>query len=778
MQAVLCILDGMALPASRSMQPTGNGVDRARTAAPFVVSRRACPVLLGCRTLAGRDHSGAARYWVVLVVRVQAGCRLGAGWVETRAVVAGRGRMSSLSEDPGSEPNEPLLTYEEISKHNTETDCWIVINGNAYDVTDFLDDHPGGSAVVLEAAGMDSTTPFLDAHPEDIMKLTLGPAGLAKAFVGQVDMSTMPLHTPRKSDAIASEHAADDGLEDDVVPPLDAILNLHDMEAVAQRVMVAKGKKHAWDYYSSGADDELTYNDNVNAFQRIWLKPRILVNVATVDTSCSILGHACKLPIYLSAVAMCGMGHEEGEISWVRAAERAGVLFMVPNLSSKSFEDILAARGPGQVVLLQIYVNPDRNVVLEQIRACEKHGVKALCITVDSAVAGKRERDLRNKIALQLGRAKQQDAAAKGTQARKAGSYANRDPALDWTDVAWFRKQTSIPIVIKGVQTADDAVLAAKAGAAGVVLSNHGGRNCDTSRSGIEILPEVIEALKEEGLRDKLEVWVDGGVRRGTDVLKAICMGADAVGLGKPAVFSMSAYGEDGIVKMLDTLKDELEKCMRLCGTPTLKDLNPRLVDARSVGQHTDVAPIPSSPYAYVPPVKSVRSPAFPTIPQEREKIQAEITKLTEALQKLDRAEGSASQVSAAYSARIFVKLLKVMLISVLSSVFATSYSGSLHRSALFLLVFLVVHMGGNLTALFGRDAYNSYGHHINSMPFIRIVEVSDYGTPQPRSRQFATFACLSVCEWIDRKTAAHTAVLYRCVRARYGDICRCCSCT
>jgi hypothetical protein len=217
---------------------------------------------------------------------------------------------------------------------------------------------------------------------------------------------------------------------------------------------------------------------------------------------------------------------------------------------------------------------------------------------------------------------------------------------------------------------------------------------------------------------------------------------------------------------------------MRLCGTPTLKDLNPRLVDARSVGQHTDVAPIPSSPYAYVPPVKSVRSPAFPTIPQEREKIQAEITKLTEALQKLDRAEGSASQVSAAYSARIFVKLLKVMLISVLSSVFATSYSGSLHRSALFLLVFLVVHMGGNLTALFGRDAYNSYGHHINSMPFIRIVEVSDYGTPQPRSRQFATFACLSVCEWIDRKTAAHTAVLYRCVRARYGDICRCCSCT
>jgi L-lactate dehydrogenase (cytochrome) len=202
-----------------------------------------------------------------------------------------------------------------------------------------------------------------------------------------------------------------------------------------------------------------------------------------------------QLPIYLSAVAMCGMGHEDGEIAWVRAAERAGVVFMVPNLSSKEFEDILSARGAGQVVLLQLYVNPDRDVVLEQIRACEKHGVKALCVTVDSAVPGKRERDLRNKIAMSLGRAQQQQAAAKGTVARKAGSYANRDPSLCWDDIAWFRRQTDIPIVIKGVQTAQDALLSVKSGAAAIVLSNHGGRNCDASRSGIEVLPEVLEAL-------------------------------------------------------------------------------------------------------------------------------------------------------------------------------------------------------------------------------------------------------------------------------------------
>jgi L-lactate dehydrogenase (cytochrome) len=198
----------------------------------------------------------------------------------------------------------------------------------------------------------------------------------------------------------------------------------------------------------------------------------------------------------------------------------------------------------------------------------------------------------------------------------RRGSAANRDPALNWDDIKWFRKQTKIPIVIKGVQTGEDAVLAAKAGVAAIILSNHGGRNCDTSRSGIEVLPEAVAALKDEGLRQKVEVWVDGGVRRGTDVLKAVVLGADAVGLGKPAVFAMSAFGEEGIVKMLSILEEELVMAMRLAGTPTLADLNPRLVDAASLNRHTDCAPIPPSPYAYMAPVKNVRSPDFPTLPQ------------------------------------------------------------------------------------------------------------------------------------------------------------------
>jgi|EP01047_Picozoa_sp_COSAG01_P031295 L-lactate dehydrogenase (cytochrome) len=550
-------------------------------------------------------------------------------------------------------------------------------------------------------------------------QMTLGPDGLATARIGDVDMSTMP-NIIRKLDdkAVGATHPVVHPTGEGI-PPLGAILNLHDFEAVAQRAMVASGKKQAWDYYSSGADDELTYNENVNAFQRIWLKPRILVDVHSVDTRTSILGHQFSLPVYLSAVAMCGLGHADGEIGWVRAAARAGALFMVPNLSSKSFEDILAARAKGQVVIMQIYVNPDRSVVLEQIRACEKLGVKALCITVDSAVAGKRERDLRNKIAMALGRGEQQSTAGKGST-RKAGSYANRDPALSWSDIAWFRQQTNIPIVIKGVQCAEDALRSVKAGAAGVILSNHGGRNCDTSRSGIEVLPEVIAALEDEGVRNKIEVWVDGGVRRGTDVLKAIAMGADAVGLGKPAVFSMSAYGEEGIVKMFDILREELEKCMRLVGAPKLADLKPRLVDANSLNRHTVCAPIPPSPYVWSAPPKLVRSPEFPTEPMKREALKEQIQQLQAKLDELDHHK----RYQVPSGVKIFGKLVKLIALTVLSTVFATSHSGSLHRSAIFLIVFLVVHMAGNLTSLFGRDMYNSYGHHLNSMPLINFIEL------------------------------------------------------
>ena len=455
----------------------------------------------------------------------------------------------------------------------------------------------GGEALVSEQAGGDGTEAFEHAHPESIMKLTMGSKALKEAFRGMLDGKASSRHKSQNGSFSNRQKELETSLvlNDDKVPPIDAVLNLHDFASIAQNKMVATGRKQAWDYYSSGADDELTYNENVNAFQRIWLRPRILVNVKDVDMSSKILGIKTSMPLYLSAVAMCGMGHEDGEVAWTKAAGEQDIVFMVPNLSSKDIKTITDARvkrmfffvfnsfclslflshthtqtsytitNTGtQPLMFQIYVNPDREIVKDQVRWCEKAGYKALCITVDSAVPGKRERDLRNKIQLKLKKIQQQKAAAKGTKARKAGSYANRDPALCWDDVDWFMSITKMPIVLKGVATAEDALLAAKKGVAAVILSNHGGRNLDTSRSGIEILPEVMKALRSEGLHKKMEVWVDGGVRRkfsriliysiihspihthihvtgGTDILKALALGATAVGVGKPAVYSMSA---------------------------------------------------------------------------------------------------------------------------------------------------------------------------------------------------------------------------------------------
>lgn len=165
------------------------------------------------------------------------------------------------------------------------------------------------------------------------------------------------------------------------------------------------------------------------------------------------------------------------------------------------------------------------------------------------------------------------------------------DPGLNWADVAWFQSITRMPIVLKGVQTVEDAVLAARHGCQGVVLSNHGGRQLDFAPSGLEILPEVIDALRIQGLDKNFEVYIDGGIRRGTDIFKAIALGAKGVGIGRPTLYAMSAYGQPGVERMLRLLKDELEMCMRLMGTPSLKDIKREMVDARNLKEH--IAPVP-----------------------------------------------------------------------------------------------------------------------------------------------------------------------------------------
>ena len=637
-----------------------------------------------------------------------------------------RERVDSLTEDPSQELDVGLVPFSEVAKHNKADDCWCIISGKIYDLTDFAPEHPGGAAIVTELAGKVATEDFLHAHPIDIMTLTMGKDGVKAVYRGDVDPTTIPKEEARVAQTPVTTAAASSlyNLGPDEAPPLKAVLNLHDFEAIAQRVMVSTGKKEAWDYYSSGADDELTYNENVSAFQRIWLKPRILVDVKDVDIQTTILGTKSSSPVYLSAVAMCGMGHADGECAWTRAAGEEDTIFMVPNLNSKGFESIVKSRvNPQQPLWFQIYVNPARDIVMDQIRACEKAGILALCITVDSAVAGKRERDLRNKLRRQIEKELSEEKAASG-KARKAGSYANRDPALNWTDIAWFQKNTKMKIVIKGVQTGLDAVQAALAGCHGIILSNHGGRNLDTSRSGVECLPEVMRDLRDAGLDKKIDVLIDGGIRRGTDVLKCIALGAKAVGIGKPAVYSMSAYGQEGIQRCLQILREELEMGMKLVGVRSLKDLTPAHVNFVDLERHVQQMRIPPSPYAYTPPPVGVRSPAFPA-KKSREELESDI----KALQgKLAAMEGRYERRSCACPELTetlwhSIDLFRVMGVSVAKTTIATSVGGMLHRSAIFMVCFLFVHMFSNLTIFFGKDIFNGYALKYANNPAVKVVE-------------------------------------------------------
>merc|ERR1719222_1421324 len=299
------------------------------------------------------------------------------------------------------------------------------------------------------------------------------------------------------SEAPAKEEGDADALVEAefVKPPLAAMLNTFDFESVAREVM----EPQAWGYYSSGGDDEITLRDNHMAFQRITMRPRILVNVREIDLTTSLLGAPSSLPLYFTATALGKLAHQDGEVAIVRAAKKAGVAYMLPTLSSYTLEEMLGARVAGQELFSQLYVNPERSRTKEYVEKLEANGVKALFITVDAPQLGRREKDMRSKFT-QQGSDVQGDDEDTGDVDRSQGaaraisSYI--DPGLNWEDMPWFKSITKMKILLKGVQCAEDAVRAFQLGLQGCVLSNHGGRQLDTCRSGIEVLPEVIDAIR------------------------------------------------------------------------------------------------------------------------------------------------------------------------------------------------------------------------------------------------------------------------------------------
>lgn len=328
--------------------------------------------------------------------------------------------------------------------------------------------------------------------------------------------------------------------------------------------------------------------ENHTAFHKIWFRPRILVDVEKVDFSTTMLGSKTSVPFYVTATALGKLGHPEGEVVLTKAAHNHDVIQMIPTLASCSFDEIVDARKGEQVQWLQLYVNKDRAITKRIVEHAEKRGCKALFITVDAPQLGRREKDMRVKFS-DTGsnvQASGGDSIDRSQGAARAIS-SFIDPSLSWKDIPWFKSITKMPIILKGVQCVEDVLRAVEAGVQGVVLSNHGGRQLDFARSGIEILAEVMPILRERGWEHKIEIFIDGGIRRGTDIIKALCLGAKGVGIGRPFLYAMSTYGQQGVERAFQLLKDELEMNMRLIGAATVEDLNPSMLDTRGlVGGH------------------------------------------------------------------------------------------------------------------------------------------------------------------------------------------------
>ena len=344
-----------------------------------------------------------------------------------------------------------------------------------------------------------------------------------------------------------------------------SLQNLGEYEEAARRLLT----RAAYDYYAGGAEDELTLRWNRAAFRRYMLRPRVLVDVAQVDTAIELLGERLALPVLLAPAAFQRLAHAEGELATARAARNAGSLIVASTLSNYTIEDICGAAGRAW---LQLYVFRDRSITRALVERAAAAGCSAICMTLTVPVQGNRERDTRNRFALPA----EIDMAnfTGGPQARfpeASGSRLNAfigrefDPSLSWEAVEWLRSITSLPILLKGVMTPEDASLAVDHGAAGVIVSNHGGRQLDGVEPTLIALPRVAAAVD-----GRVPVIMDGGIRRGADVVKAICLGASAVMIARPFLWGLAVAGQQGVEDVLRLLRAEIVRTMALLGRPSV----------------------------------------------------------------------------------------------------------------------------------------------------------------------------------------------------------------
>ena len=328
-----------------------------------------------------------------------------------------------------------------------------------------------------------------------------------------------------------------------------------------------------YDYLAGGAGDELSLRDAVAAWDRIRLRPRVLRDVGTVDTATTVLGTPVPSPVLAAPTAFHKLAHAEGEAATAAGCAAAGALMVAATRSTTPLEDIATAGGPEAPRWYQVYVLQERDHTAALVQRAAAAGYRALVLTGDTPVLGQRLRDVRNAFVLpaNVGEDAMQAGAA-------VGSLVDQDPTITFEQIGWLRELSGLPVLVKGVLRADDAVACLDAGAAGVCVSNHGGRQLDGAVAPADALAEVVDAVGTSG-----EVYVDGGIRRGVDVLRALALGANGVMIGRPVLWGLATGGADGVRRVLQGFQRELALAMALCGAATIADVTPDLVAPASL---------------------------------------------------------------------------------------------------------------------------------------------------------------------------------------------------
>ncbi|BGP46654.1 hypothetical protein JCM10450v2_002502 [Rhodotorula kratochvilovae] len=488
-----------------------------------------------------------------------------------------------LLDAPGKLPvvqrrKQKSISAAEVAKHNTRDSLWVCIEDEVWDITEFAELHPGGAKVLEQNGGKDVTKLFKTIHPPNTLQKFLTEDNL----VGRIDVDEVTkIGGGKNAEDLRIEQARKE------LRNVQTVVSLDEFEELAQSIL----SEMAMSYYGTGSETEQTLRDEREAWQRVRFRPRVLRKMRHIDTNTTFLGMDTPLPIFVAPAGLARLGHPDGEQNIVRGVAPHNILQVVSSGASCSIDEIFAVKESDQNLAWQFYVNSDKTIAEQKLKKALELGAKAIFVTVDVPVLGKRERDLKLKarsqnyehpIAAQFKAAGSKVAAFESSVSQRGVSdipdSAHIDANLNWDDLAWIRERApGIPIVVKGVGCVEDVELAHQYGADGVVLSTHGGRQLDGARAPLDVLIEV--RRKNPELLKKLEVYIDGGARRGTDVVKALCLGARGVGFGRPFLYAQSVYADQGVSKAVEILEAEVHMAMRLLGANTLADLKPEMVE-------------------------------------------------------------------------------------------------------------------------------------------------------------------------------------------------------